>query len=215
MVNDRQRDEHCPAPGGHVVNLKRRPGRQQNHFHWNCRKILPWKLPEQREIQFAESVRPRNAAQPHEIFARFAHEWQLRRVTSELQREVTFNRGVDFARAAEINVPATVRKLPFQNVTGAPFLQIHINLTQPMHEQHEVRAKCAIDQQLAAPVPIWPLLTEKILLRARDRARKLCVSRRIYFAPRRRASQCNYVSRRIHENTDLIPTTELLSIYEA
>jgi hypothetical protein len=38
-----------------------------------------------------------------------------------------------------------------------------------VHEQDEVGAQRAIDQQFAAPMAIGPLLPQKILLRSRNR----------------------------------------------
>ena len=74
MIDDRERDQHRPAPGRHFVNVKRRPLRQQNHFHRNRRQILPGKLTEQREVKFAEGVHARNTAEAHDVGARLTHE---------------------------------------------------------------------------------------------------------------------------------------------
>ena len=127
MIDDRERDEHGPAPGRHFVNVKRRPGRQQNHFHRNRRQIFPGKLPEQREVKLAEGVHPRNAAEPQDGRARLLHERRVGRAAGELEREVGFDRRVDLARAAVINVPAAVRQLAFQNVADTAFLQLSID----------------------------------------------------------------------------------------
>ena len=126
--------------------MKWRPARQQNHFHRNGRQIFPRELAEQREVKLAERVHSRNAAETQNVFARLAHERQVRRITGELQREVAFDRRVDLARATEINIPAAIRQLSFQYVASAAFLKRHVDLAQPVHEQHEVGAERAIDQ---------------------------------------------------------------------
>src|SRR5204863_6233903 len=82
-------------------------------------------------------------------------------------------RRVDLARPAKVNVPAAVRQLAFQNVTGATFLERNVNLAEPMHEQHEVGAEGAVDDQFAAPMAILVLLTQQILLRALNRVRNV------------------------------------------
>ena len=148
--------------------MERHPGRQQDHFHGNSGEIFPWKLPEQRKIQLAESVHARNTAQAQYVGARLKHERQIGRIAGEFEGEVGFYRGVDFARAGEINVPATVRELALENVLRATLLQLGIDLAEPMHVEHVIRAKGAIDKQLATPMPIRLLLPQQVLLRTRN-----------------------------------------------
>ncbi len=195
MVYDGEGNQHRPAPRRHFVDREWGPARQQNHFYRNGRQIFPRKLPEEREIKFAERVHPGNAAETQNILARFAHERQVRRITGQFQREVAFDRCIDLARAAKINIPTPVRQLPFQNVTGAAFLKRNVDLTEPVHEKDEVGAKCAVDQQLAAPMPVRTLLSQQVLLRTRNRVGNFGISRQIRLGPlRRRAWQCHDVS---------------------
>ena len=67
----------------------------------------------------------------------------------------------------------------FENVTHAAPLQLRVHFAAPMHEKDVIRAKSAIDDQLAAPMAIWLLLAQQVLLRARDGLRNLFVVRRI------------------------------------
>jgi len=53
-------------------------------------------------------------------------------------------------------------------VSDATLLQLSIDFTAPMHEQHIIGAEGAIDDQLAAPMAIRLLLPQKIFLRAAD-----------------------------------------------
>src|SRR5437763_7554498 len=142
------------------MNVEWRPSRQQDHFHRNGGEIFPWKLPKQRQIELAESVHARNTAQAQNIGARLKHERQISRIASEFEGEVSFYRGVDFARAVEINVPAAVRELALENVLGATLLQLGIDLAEPMHIEHVIRAKGAIDKEFATPMPIRLLLSQ-------------------------------------------------------
>ena len=179
MIDDRERDEHGPAPGRHFVNVKRRPFRQQNHLHRNGGQILPGKLPEQREIELAEGVHARDAAETQNVGARFLHERQIGRMTRQLQCEVRLDRCVHFARPAVINIPTAIRELALQNVANAALLQPIVHLPQPMHEEDEIGAERAIDEQFAAPMAIRMLLPQQIFLAARHGARNLGVTREI------------------------------------
>ena len=74
-----------------------------------------------------------------------------------------------------INVPSAIRQLAFENVANAAPLQLRVHFAAPMHEKDVIRAEGAIDNQLAAPMAIWLLLAQQVLLRARDRTRDLFV----------------------------------------
>jgi len=50
-----------------------------------------------------------------------------------------------------------------------------IDVAAPMHEQHEIGTKRAINDQLPAPMPVRLLLAEKIFLRPVDGLRDLDV----------------------------------------
>jgi hypothetical protein len=58
--------------------------------------------------------------------------------------------------------------LPFQNVLYATPLQLPVDFAAPVHEKDVVGAQCAIDNQLAAPMPIVFLSSKKIFLGAFD-----------------------------------------------
>src|SRR6266496_434095 len=78
-----------------------------------------------------------------------------------------------------INVPPPVRQLASENVTHAAPLQLRVHFAAPMHEKDIVRAESAIDDQLPAPMAIWLLLAQQVLLRAPDGVRNLFVVCRI------------------------------------
>src|SRR5437667_5168900 len=80
-----------------------------------------------------------------------------------------------------INVPSSVRQLAFENVSHAAPLQLRVHFAAPMHEKDVIRAEGAIDDQLAAPMAIWLLLAQQVLLRTRDSAHNFFVVRRIRF----------------------------------
>ena len=60
-------------------------------------------------------------------------------------------------------------------------LQLRVHFAAPMHEKDVIGAEGAIDDQLAAPMAIWLLLAQQVLLRALDRTRDFFVVRRIRF----------------------------------
>src|SRR6266700_4045532 len=80
-----------------------------------------------------------------------------------------------------INIPSSIGQLAFENVAHATPLQLAVHLAAPMHEKDIIRAEGAIDDQLAAPMTIWLLLAQQVLLRERDRTRDFFVVRRIRF----------------------------------
>jgi hypothetical protein len=80
-----------------------------------------------------------------------------------------------------INAPSSVGKLAFENVAHAAPLQLRVHLAAPMHEKDIIRAQGAIDDQLAAPMAIWLLLAQQVLLRECDRTSDFFVVRRIKF----------------------------------
>ena len=151
---------------------------------------MPGELSKQREVELAKRIHLRDATETENVRARFLHERQIGRVARQFQREVGFDRRIHFARAAVINIPAAIRQLAFQDVANATLLNRIIHFTEPMHEEDVIGAESAIDEQLAAPMPIGPLLPEEVLLRARDCARDLGVLRAVGCARiRRRARQ--------------------------
>ena len=75
-----------------------------------------------------------------------------------------------------INIPAAIQKLPFQNVLDATPLQLPIDFAAPVHEKDVIGAECAINDQLAAPMPVSLLLPQEIFLRAADGFRNLGVA---------------------------------------
>ena len=80
-----------------------------------------------------------------------------------------------------INVPAALGQLAFKNVTDATPLELRVYFAAPMHEHDVVGAQRAIDQELAAPVPIGFLLLQKIFLCARNCLSDFFVRRRVDF----------------------------------
>ena len=90
MVNNRQRYEHRAAPRRHFTNVKRRPAREQHHFHRDRRQIFPRKLTQQRKVKLAERVHLRNAAATNDIRARLLHKWRVHRTARELQCKICF-----------------------------------------------------------------------------------------------------------------------------
>src|SRR5262245_7763625 len=97
-----------------------------------------------------------------------------------------------------INAPSSVRQLAFENVLHAAPLQLGVHFAAPMHEEDIIRAKCAIDDELPAPMAIWLLLAQQVLLRPPDRACDFFVVGRIKFRQLWSCTrQCNEVLRQL------------------
>ena len=126
---------------------------------------------------------------PKNVGARLLHERQVGGMPRQLEREVGFHRRVHFARPAVVNVPAAVRQLPLQNVANAALLDRVIHFAEPMHEEDEIGAERAIDDQLAAPVAIRALLPQQIFLGATNRVCDLGIVARIRRMQRSRSER--------------------------
>src|SRR5438034_10088137 len=92
-------------------------------FHRYRRQILPRELAQERQVKLAERVDAGDAAKAQNVGARFAHEWEIGRVAGKFQREVSFDRSVNFTRAAIINVPAPIGQLPSHDMLSATLLK--------------------------------------------------------------------------------------------
>ena len=86
----------------------------------------------------------------------------------EFEGEVRLDAGVDLARPAVVDVPAAVGKLPPADVPHAFFLQHRVHLAPPVHVEHVVGAKRAVDNQLAHPVAFGGLEAKEVVLRPLD-----------------------------------------------
>jgi hypothetical protein len=58
-------------------------------------------------------------------------------------------------------------------VADAALLEGVIHLAQPVHEEDKIRAKRAVDDELAAPMAVRALLAQEILLGRSNRARDI------------------------------------------
>src|SRR4030095_17052268 len=93
----------------------------------------------------------------------------IHRTTGKLQGKIRLHGRINLARPTVINVPAAVGQLAFKNVTDATPLQLRVYFAAPVHEDDIIGAQRAIDQQLAAPMPISLLLPQKLVLSERNR----------------------------------------------
>ena len=89
-------------------------------------------------------------------------------MAGKFQGEVGLHAGIHVARAAFVDIPATILELAAADVGHALFLDYGVNFIGPVHEQHVIRAERAIDEKFAAPVAIGMLQTQQVLLRPAD-----------------------------------------------
>ena len=68
-----QRHDRLPRPAGPVVNIKREPGRQVDHFGWHHRQVVPGPLAEQGQPDPGEHPGGRDAAAGPDPFRRAGH----------------------------------------------------------------------------------------------------------------------------------------------
>src|SRR4029077_14968118 len=103
-----------------------------------------------------------------DIRAGLPHPRCVGRVSGELERQVGLDRGVDFARTADKNVPAAVRELAAADMGGAFGLQGLVYLPEPVHVDDIVAAKGGIGEKFTLPMAVGFLKAKQVFLSALD-----------------------------------------------
>jgi hypothetical protein len=78
----------------------------------------------------------------------------------EFEREIRLYRRVYFRGTLRIDVPASVRQLPRENVVHALLLELEVDLPGPMHERDVIGTKGRVDYEFAKPISIRILKTD-------------------------------------------------------
>jgi len=138
VVDDGQRHEHRARPVAHLPEIDVKPFADQQHFARNRRDIFPREQAEEREIQLGKRVHARHAAEMQRHFARLQHARVGRRHARELEGEIRLDGGVDFRRAAVIDVPAAVRQLHREDVVDGLALPFRVHAVVPVVIGHHV-----------------------------------------------------------------------------
>ena len=172
MIKDRERRDDRPAPGRHLVDVEKKPVRQEENLRGHRRHVFPWELPKQGEVEPAIGVHLRNPAETQNVGACFAHPERIRRISSELQREIRLHGGVDFRRAANKNIPTPVCRLAPADVVCAFPLEVRVDASAPMQKDDRVAAQRGIHGKLTLPVSVGLLDREEKFLGSGHRARK-------------------------------------------
>ena len=115
---NRHRDDDAARPRRHLVDVEIEPVRQQHHFRQDRGDHLPTERAGEREIKANVGIRFFEAAEAQHRFARLHHVRGFRIVSDEFQCEVGFAGGVQFGRAARINIPAAIGELLAANIVG-------------------------------------------------------------------------------------------------
>src|SRR5258705_673073 len=144
VVENRKRRDDGAAPRRHLVQVEEKPVREKEDFRRDRGQVFPRKLSEKREVEFSVGVYLRDTSETKDIRAGLPHPCCVGRVSGELERQVGLDRGVDFARTADKNVPAAVRELAATDMGGAFGLQGLVYLPKPVHVDDIVSAKSGI-----------------------------------------------------------------------
>ena len=166
VIENRQRRDDRPAPRRHLVEVEEKPIREEEDLRRDGGQVLPRKLAEKRKVKLSVGVDLRDAAEAEDVRAGLPHPRGVGRVAGKLEREVCLNRGVDFARTTDKNIPAAVGELAATNVSRAFGLQGFIHLPQPMHVDDIVATEGGIGDELAFPMAVGSLQAKEISLSA-------------------------------------------------
>ena len=164
MIDDRERHEHRPAPGAHLINIHAEPFAQQDDFARNRWHIFPRKQPEQRQVKLGERIHPRHAAQSHGHRTGAQHPGIGCGHSRQFQRQIGLDRRVDLRWSSEIDVPAAVRVLQRKQMIDRLLLPSLVHRPVPMVIRDQVGRDRAVHHQFPDPVALRLLLAKQVVL---------------------------------------------------
>ena len=94
-----ERDHHRARPIGDLVEMERKPARQQHDLDRHGRNAAPGDGAVERQKEAGEDIAPRRAAMGEDGFARAAHMRRVGIVADHLEGEIGLDAGADIERA--------------------------------------------------------------------------------------------------------------------
>ena len=122
-------------PVGHLVQVERKPARQQHDLDRHHRHRAPGHLAEQREADPREHVAARRAAAGEDRRARPRHVRRVRIVADQLERIVGLDGRAEVEIAAHIQRPAAMIRLPRAQIDRDLVLERLVDLAEEVLEQ--------------------------------------------------------------------------------
>ena len=163
---DEQRHQHGARPIGDLVEMKRKPLRQQHDLDRHHRHAAPRQHAVEREQRACEYVRARRAAARQNGLARASHVGRLRIVA-----EIRLHARAHVERAVVKERPAAVRALDATQILRDLGLEHGIDrLAAVMPQQDIFGGNRGVGFQLEHPMPVGLLAIEQRRRRMRDAA---------------------------------------------
>ena len=157
-----QRHDRGPRPIRNLVDMKRRPHRQQHDLDRQHRRAPPFQHPEHRQQEAGENVAVDGAATRPDRLARARHVRRAGRIADHLQREIGFHAGAHVKGAIMHQRPAAMRPLrPAQILGDLGFERSVDRLAEVMTQQNIFGPDAAVGFQLEHPMSIRLLAVEQ------------------------------------------------------
>ena len=120
-------------------------------------------MPEEAEINLGEGVNFGRSTHFQNLVARANHSGMVELVSSQLQPEISLNRGADIRGSSGVNTPSAVLILMLQNITLRFLESLTIARAEQRVQKDVIRFQCGIGFQFAAPVALFVLIRKKEL----------------------------------------------------
>ena len=168
-----QRHDHRARPVRHLVQVERKPVRQQHDFDRHARHGVPGHLAVQRQLRAGEHVGPFRPAGGQDGLPRPRHVRRVGGIADHLQREIGFHAGREVEGAIVEQRPAAMRALDRAQIHGDLALQVRVHAVEEMLQQHVFGRDGGVGLELEHPVPVRLLPAQQSVARAVDSVRKL------------------------------------------
>ena len=170
-LQDQKRDHDRARPVGDLVEMERKPARQQHDLDRHGRNAAPGNGAVKRQQEAGEDIAPGCAAMGEDRFARAAHMRRLRIVADHLEGEIGLHAGAGIERARMNERPPAVSALDSPEIDRDQALEFEIGLfAAKMPEQHVFGGDRRVGLEFEAPMAIITLLGEQRLRRAGNMA---------------------------------------------
>jgi hypothetical protein len=164
-----QRHDGGPRPIGNLVEVERRPHRQQHDFDRQYRYAAPGQHAEHRQHETREDVAVDGAAARANRLPRPRHVLIIGGISDHLQREIGLHAGAHVESAVMHQRPAAMGALNPAQVVGDLALKLSIDgLAEVMAKQHILRGDGAIGLQFEHQMSVRLPVAEQTLRRRGD-----------------------------------------------
>ena len=164
-----QRHDGGARPVGNLVEVERRPHRQQHDFDRQHRHAAPGQHPEHRQHETREDIAVDGAAARADRLARPRHVRRIDGIADHLQREIGLHAGAHVEGAVMHQRPAAMGALnPAQVIGDLAFKHGIDRLAEVVAQQHIFRRDGAIGFQFEHQMSVGLHVAEQPLRRRRD-----------------------------------------------